>query len=266
MISETRRWALGVGRWALSADLHQYGPDLARIHHEGFAELAGAAGPAIVRLLRAAGIRRGLVVDLGCGSGILAKQLLSRGYDVHGVDASAAMIRIARRTAPGATFAAGNAVDIALPRCRAVVATGESITYLTAGARPAPQLARHIRRVSRALEPGGLLVFDAIVADPAQPLRYRTWRAAERWAVLTESHEDVRRRIVTRRITTFLRSRSGYRRAHERHRVGVYRREQIVGLLEAAGFRTRVLRGYGAASLAPRRLVFVARLRAAAAS
>lgn len=238
----------------------QYGPDLARIHHEGFAALAGASGPAIVRLMRAAGIRRGLVVDLGCGSGILAKYLLSRGYDVHGIDTSAAMIRIARRTAPGATFTVGNAVEVALPRCRAVVATGESITYLTASARPDAQLQRHIRRVSRALEPGGLLVFDAIVADSAQPLKYRTWRAGEDWAVLTESDEDVRRRIVTRRITTFVRGGAGYRRAHEQHRVGVYRREQIVGLLEAAGFRTRVMRGYGAASLPPRRLVFAARL------
>ena len=242
--------------------MYQYGPDLARIHHEGFATLASAAGPAIVRLLRAGGITRGLVVELGCGGGILAKYLLSRGYAVHGVDASAAMIRIARRTAPGVTFTIGNAVEVELPRCRAVVATGESITYLTASARPDAQLQRHIRRVSRALEPGGLLVFDAIVADSAQPLRYRTWRAAEHWAVLTESDEDVRRRIVTRRITTFVRARAGYRRAHERHRVGVYRREQIVSVLEAAGFRTRVLRGYGAARLPPRRLVFAATLRA----
>jgi SAM-dependent methyltransferase len=240
----------------------RYGRDLARIHHEGFAALAGAAGPVIVRRLRAAGIRHGLVVDLGCGSGILAKYLLTRGYDVHGVDASADMIRIARRVAPRATFAIGNALDAALPRCRAVVATGESMTYLTARARPDAQLGRHIRRASRALEPGGLLIFDAIVADPAQPLRYRTWRASARWAVLTESGEELRRRIVTRRITTFVRSGSGYRRGFERHRVGVYRRERIVSMLAAAGFRTRVMRGYGAASLPPRRLVFAARLRA----
>ena len=241
--------------------MQQYGPDLARIHHEGFAALASAAGPAIVRLLKAAGIRGGLVVDLGCGSGILAKYLLSRGYDVHGIDASAAMIRIARRTAPGATFAVGNAVTVALPRCRAVVATGESLTYLSAGVRPDAHFERHIRRASRALEPGGLLVFDAIVAG-APPLQYRTWRAAESWAVLTESDEDVRRRIITRRITTFVRARAAYRRTAERHRVGVYRREQIVSMLEAAGFRTQVMRGYSAAALPPRRLLFAAKLRA----
>ena len=235
----------------------QYGPDLARIHHEGFAALASAAGPMVVRLLRAAGIRRGRVVDLGCGSGVLAKYLLSRGYDVHGVDASPAMIRIARRVAPRATLAVGNALAVALPRCRAVVATGEAMTYLTARARPDAQLERHIRRVSRALEPGGLLIFDAIVADSAQPLNYRTWRAADRWAVLTESKEDLRRRVVTRRITTFVRSGAGYRRAYEQHRVGVYRREQIAELLDAAGFRMRVLKGYGATSV-PRRLVFAA--------
>ncbi len=242
--------------------MQQYGPDLSRIHHEGFGALADGAATAVVRLLRAAGIRDGLIVDLGCGSGILASRLLSRGYAVHGVDASAAMIRIARRVAPGATFTVARAGAATLPRCRAIIATGESITYLSHGSRPDTLLRNVIRRSSRALEPGGILIFDAIVANPQRPLAYRTWRASENWAVLTESSEDVRRRIVTRRITAFVRAGPGYRRTAERHRVGVFRREDVRKMLDAAGFRTRTLRGYGRATLPPRRLVFVARLRA----
>lgn len=238
----------------------QYGPDLSRIHHEGFGALADEAGPAIVGLLKAAGIPNGLVVELGCGSGILAKHLLSRGYAVHGVDLSAAMIRLARREAPGATFTVGSAATVPLPRCRAVVATGESITYLHAGGQPDAQLKTHIRRASRALEPGGLLVFDAIVADHARPLAYRTWRASEDWAVLTDSVEDLERHVVTRRITSFMRVRTGYRRTHEQHRVGVYRREDVISILEGVGFRARTMRGYGATALPPRRVVFVAKL------
>ncbi len=240
----------------------QYGPDLSRIHHEGFAALAESAAPAVVRQLQSAGIRRGLIVDLGCGSGILAKHLVARGYDVHGIDASAAMVRIARRVAPGATFTVARAATARLPRCRAIVATGEAITYLTAATRPAALLRRVIHRASRALEPGGLLIFDAIVADPRRQLTYRTWRASAAWAVLTESIEDLRRGIVTREITTFVRTSSGFRRSHERHRVGVFRREHVMGMLEAEGFRTRTERGYGKAPLPPRRLVFVGKLTA----
>ena len=118
--------------------LNGYGADLARIQHEGYGGLARHAGPAIVGYLRSAGIRRGLVVDLGCGNGILARHLLESGYDVLGVDPSPAILQIARRVASAATFVRRRAEDIELPTCAAVVATGEAITYL--GARTAPTL------------------------------------------------------------------------------------------------------------------------------
>jgi len=45
------------------------------------------------------------VLDLGCGSGMLAPWLTSRGYDVCGVDFSENLIAIARTTNPSAHFA-----------------------------------------------------------------------------------------------------------------------------------------------------------------
>jgi len=101
----------------------QYGPDLARIHHEGFAGRQRLPVRAIVSWLRAAGIHNGLVIDLGCGSGILARHRLAHGHQVLGIDASAAMLRLARRVAPEARFRRARAEDAALPRCAAVVAT-----------------------------------------------------------------------------------------------------------------------------------------------
>jgi SAM-dependent methyltransferase len=73
----------------------------------------------------------GQVVDLGCGSGLLARYLTARGYDCLGVDPSASMLRIARRTAPGASFVEARAEAVTLPRCVAIVSTGEAITYLS---------------------------------------------------------------------------------------------------------------------------------------
>ena len=52
-----------------------YGPDLARIHDAGFGDFARDAGDGIVAMLRDAGIRGGLVVDLGCGSGAQASSV-----------------------------------------------------------------------------------------------------------------------------------------------------------------------------------------------
>ena len=125
----------------------QYDPDLARIHHEGFPDIAKAAGPAIVSWLRSAGVRDGLVIDLGCGSGILARHLLAHGYDVLGIDASPAMLRLARRVAPPARFRRARAEDAALPACAAVVATGEALTYLTG--RRGPEVTRRVLGVAQ---------------------------------------------------------------------------------------------------------------------
>src|SRR5215510_2480037 len=73
-----------------------YSADLAFVHDAGFGELAQRSAPDIVRILRARGIARGHVVELGCGSGITARHLTDRGYAVTGIDVSRAMIRLAR--------------------------------------------------------------------------------------------------------------------------------------------------------------------------
>ena len=239
--------------------MNEYGVDLARIHHEGHGELARSAGPAVVSHLRQAGIRNGLVVDLGCGSGILAKHLVDGGYAVLGVDPSAAMLRLARRVAPAARFVRSRAEDVDLPRCVAVLATGESLTYVTRKAAPAAHLRRHIQRVSAALIPGGLFIFDAIAESDPVPMNYRTWRETRDWAVLADVTEDRRRHVVWRRIITFARVGSRYRRSYTEHRVGVYARRTVLRELRRRGFVARTLAGYGAVRMAPRRVVFHAR-------
>jgi methylase of polypeptide subunit release factors len=65
-----------------------YGQDLAYIHDAGFGLVAKNAIPVIVDTLQKQGFARGLVVELGCGSGITAKGLTEEGYDVLGIDQS----------------------------------------------------------------------------------------------------------------------------------------------------------------------------------
>lgn len=91
-------------------------------------------------------------------------------------------------------------------------------------------------------------------------MAYRTWRAAGSWAVLSEVSEDVRRRRLTREITTFRRTAGGtYRRDAERHVAWVARPAEVAALLRAEGFSVRTSRRYGACELPPRRIAFRAR-------
>jgi methylase of polypeptide subunit release factors len=57
-----------------------------------------------VEELQELGFRDGTVVDLGCGSGILASIVSQAGYRVIGMDISDAMVAIARERAPESEF------------------------------------------------------------------------------------------------------------------------------------------------------------------
>jgi SAM-dependent methyltransferase len=237
-----------------------YRADLTCVHEAGFSQFAERAAEPLRRELARHGIRAGTVVDLGCGTGVFARALARRGFDVVGVDASAAMIRRARAAASRARFRRASIESFALPRCDAVTALGEVFNYAQGSSRRVTP-ASHFRRIARALHVGGVLAFDALV-DGA-PMNYRTWTSGRGWAVLVSVSEDRMRRFVRRDITTFVRSGARYRRRSETHVLRVFRRADLVRDLERAGFSVKIARSYGAVRLAERRLAFIARKTAA---
>lgn len=54
------------------------------------------------------------IVDVGCGSAVLTKELKAAGYDVCGVDASPEMIALAKSNAPGISFEVADATKFSL--------------------------------------------------------------------------------------------------------------------------------------------------------
>jgi SAM-dependent methyltransferase len=231
-----------------------YAEDLAHIHASGFSGLAETAAPVIVRLLDGAGLAGGLVVDLGCGSGITSRALTDAGYEVLGIDTSRPLLARARRQAPRARFRHASFLEEPLPRCAAVIAVGEVLSYTDRSLGPV------FARVRRALRPGGLFIFD--LAGPGRvpggrPVR--TWAQDEDWAILVESEEDPRRRLLTRRMTTFRRASRGWRRGTEIHRQRLRSASELAAQLRKGGFRVRIRCGYTGERFAPGHYVVVAR-------
>ncbi len=177
-----------------------YEEDLAYVHDAGFVAVAEAGAAALVELLDRRGRACGLVVELGCGSGVSSRLLTDAGYDVLGIDSSPAMIELARRRAPGATFQVGSFLDAELPACDAVTAFGEVLNYLFDERSSERRLGALFGRVHEALRPGGVFVLD--VAGPGRGAD-RGWTAGDDWAVLDETEEDETSGLLTRRITTF---------------------------------------------------------------
>ncbi len=225
--------------------MEAYGRDVAHVHDVGHGDFARDAAPGVLALMRREGIHEGLVVDLGCGSGIWAAALVDAGYDVIGVDQSAALLEIARERAPGARFVQGSLYDVKLPPCSVVTALSECFSYCVDRRAGRPALAVVLRRIAAALRPGGLLVFDVLTAGSEPPSGRRTWSEGPDWLICLEAREDPHAATLTRRIAVFRPVDGLYRRSDELHRLWLHSREDALADLQAAGLRARTLTGYG---------------------
>ena len=234
-----------------------YGEDQAAIHHREFGDLARAAASLVRAELRAAGHRTGTVVDLGCGSGILARALTDEGYSVVGVDLSSDMVEIARSVAPDAELSVGSVHDVEIPPAVAVTAVGEVLNYATDARAGLAALGSLARRVRDALEPDGCFVFDVALPGRHGPTaRHVVFHDREDWSLAREAVEDgdrLERRIVVFRRTpspepgehTGVRRDALYRRTDEHHVLRLYDPADVAAVLVEAGFTVEQRPGYG---------------------
>lgn len=238
-----------------------YGKDVAYIHDAGFLDLADQATPLVVEMLADRGVSRGRVIELGCGSGATAAALTEAGHDVLGIDASRAMVALARGRAPDARFRVGSWVDEPIPECDAVLAIGEVLGYVGSAQGAKGELSDLFGRVRSALRPGGLFVFDLATPGRVPAGEDSAFRVGEDWAILYTASEDKNGRKLQRRITTFRKIAGGatYRRSEEIHRLRLWRPSEIEEMLRDARFKVQTRRGYGGRSFAPGHRVFVAR-------
>ncbi len=221
-----------------------YRQDLAYIHDVGFSSFAERAAPALLDLLQGVGVTGGLVVDLGCGSGLWARCLVDAGYAVLGIDISRDMLALARKRVPEGTFRAASFVDEDFPECAAITSLGECLNYLFDERSGEASLRRLFRRAYRSLQRGGIFVFD--VAEPGgTPGSVRNFSQGSDWACLVEYDEEPLRDRLTRRITTFRRTGTQYRRDEETHVQQLYKGTELATELRKIGFRVRTVRGYG---------------------
>jgi len=97
-----------------------------------------------------------VLVDIGCGGGLLAGYVAGKGYHHIGVDLSASALRVAATR--GVSVVRGDAQRVPLADgCADVVSAGEILEHV-----PDPRTA--VAHACRLLRPGGLLVLDTVNA------------------------------------------------------------------------------------------------------
>jgi SAM-dependent methyltransferase len=242
----------------MSSRVSGYGEDLAAIHAAGFTEIAAAAARELLERLS----RPARVLDLGCGDGTSAALLTEAGHEVHGLDLSSAAIELARKRAPSASFEVGSFLDAPFPtKCDAVLAAGEVLGYAIDSMVKADSLSTVLERISAALIPGGLLLFDLATPERGTTTSGRDWTEGNSWAVLVEVESSPKQ--LVRRIVSFREIEQGqFRRAEEVHTLSLFPVPRVLALLRKAKFEPQVLsQGYDGLVFPPGLTAFFARRR-----
>ena len=223
-----------------------YRADLARIHHLGFGFHAEACAPGILALLEP--VRGGLVVELGCGSGLLTRYLVDAGHTVIATDASPAMLDLADEHASGAQEIRQLVLpDDPIPQADAIVSVGHALSYLST----ADAIDRALIAAAEALRTGGVFAIDlcdlAYVEAQHVP-DVKTW-VEEDWALITRRSAPTPDSFI-REMTMFTKNDDGtWRRDDERHDNVLIDTTRVPALLAQHGVEAKVGTAFGSEKL-----------------
>jgi SAM-dependent methyltransferase len=179
------------------------------------------------------------VLDVPCGEGRIARQLAGRGYRVTGVDQSAALIDLARRTAAAAELdISWEQRDMRNLRWSetfdAAVCWWGSFGYLEEAGKAA-----FLDAVARTLRPGGRLILETHTVETILPVfQSRGWEKAGDGFALTEARWDHQTGRIETTWTLIVAGRTTVKSASIR----LYTYAEIVRLLSGAGFQN--VRGF----------------------
>ena len=194
-------------------------------------------------LLGREGVRPRTAVDLACGTGSVTAILAREGLRVIGVDMSGEMLtQAAAKTAgldPAPLFVRQKLQNLTLPRgVDLAVCALDSLDYIT----EPKDCARAIRRVYRALNPGGMFIFDVNTPEKLRAMDGQVFLDEDQDVYCVWRGEfDESTNICSYGMDLFIREGKHWLRSFEEHREYAYSREQLTGFLKDAGFsRIRV--------------------------
>ncbi len=203
----------------------------------------------VISLLVEAGIKDGLVADLGCGTGKMTRLLSKAGYDMIGIDNSEEMLEIAREHQ---YEDAGEASDDSpeddsilyllqdmrefelYGTVRAVISICDSMNYLL----EEEELLAVFKLVNNYLDPGGLFIFDLNTRYKYETLLGETTISENReeGSFIWDNYFDEEDGINQYDLTLFIREEGDlYRKYEETHFQKVYELETVKRLLKEAG-------------------------------
>ena len=195
----------------------------------------------LVGLLREFGVKDGLVLELGCGTGIMTELLAENGYDMIGVDSSEEMLAEAlekrEKSGHDILYLQQDMREFELfGTVRAVVSVCDSINYIL----EEKELVQVFSLVNNYLDPDGVFIFDMktehFYRDLAGDAVYG--QNGEDVSLIWENCYYPEDRINEYSLAMFLREEDGrYRKEEEVHYQRAYTVEEVRRAMEAAGLQ-----------------------------
>lgn len=191
-------------------------------------------------LLGEHGIKDGLVLELGCGTGSLTELLSSRGYDMIGVDNSADMLEIAMdkkaESGQDILYLLQDMREFELyGTVRAVISICDSMNYIT----EEEDLLTVFKLVNNYLDPGGVFIFDLNTLYKYREIMGECTIAENRedGSFIWDNYFDEENDMNEYDLTLFIPEGDGglFRKYEETHYQRGYELETIKALLKEAG-------------------------------
>lgn len=193
-------------------------------------------------LLEEHGVSKGLVLELGCGTGSMTELLAQEGYDMIGVDSSEEMLQLALEKRD----VSGRSILYLLQDMRefelygtvgAVVSTCDSMNYIL----EYDDFVRVLSLVNNYLDPGGVFIFDLNTEYKYREILGRSTIAEEREnsSFIWENDYDEETRINEYDLTLFIQEGEKdaglHRKYKETHYQRAYSLDEVKNAIEQAG-------------------------------
>ena len=192
-------------------------------------------------ILGAIGARPQKILDLACGEGSFVREISKLGYEVHGLDRSKDMLRVAEKkaeeTGVEVDFFRADMRDLSFEEeYEAVTCWFDSINYLLTE----EDLDRAFRGIHRSLKEDGIFIFDVNtiyqLKTKWQENDCYVQRDNDKVFELHRTEYDPERDVATLKITAFEKCKDSWLRMDEEHKERGYRIDELEGCFKRNNF------------------------------
>lgn len=223
----------------------QYSALSAKIHNLLFSEFSEYASNTILELLSEQNRCFKTITDLGCGSGQALSKFSQAGFKTIGIDSSKDMLSLASENSPRSTLFCRSFVSNEPIDTDVYVSINESFNY--ANPEKPRTLDKIIYQISQNLKSGGMLIFDLL--SPTTTRVSHSMAELNDITMFVENRENSTEQCIDRYITYFkkklLHSNIDlYEKKSEKHYLSLYKKDEVVSILDKNGFTVTVEAGY----------------------